>query len=266
MKIQLLPAFALFATTICQAAPTEEVHAAARKLGDAPNYTWVTTTKMTAGGTEVSFGSGTTTGKTAKDGFTLLSRETQNGAMQTVRKGEQMAMQNPQSGEWMSMEEMRAQFANRGGGGGAAPGGAAGARGTSGRGSSGRGGTMFGGTSMTPADEITALIAGAKDLKAADGVIAGTLSPEAIAQRLSFSGRGGRSGGGEAPPAPKNASGSVKFWVKNGALVKYEYQVKGTVAGRDGEAREVERTSTTEIKDIGSTTIEVPEAAKKKLG
>ena len=60
------------------------------------------------------------------------------------------------------------------------------------------------------------------------------------------------------------ASGSVKFWVKDGQLAKYQYKVQGTVTF-NGEDREVERTTTVEIKDVGTTKVEVPDEAKKKI-
>ena len=41
--------------------------------------------------------------------------------------------------------------------------------------------------------------------------------------------------------------------------------VKGTVQGRNGE-QQVDRTTTTEIKNVGSTKVMVPAEAKKKLG
>ena len=44
----------------------------------------------------------------------------------------------------------------------------------------------------------------------------------------------------------------------------YEVKVKGKVSF-NGNDRDVDRTTTVEIKDIGSTKIEVPEEAKKKL-
>jgi len=170
---------------------------------------------------------------------------------------------------------MRAQFANRGGGAGGARGGAGGAgaggaRGGGGAGG-GRGGAGFGffggGGAANPAEEAVALLETTKDMKPADGALTGELTEEAVAQRLSFGrgGRGGGGGGGQTPPAPKNAMGSVKFWLKDGALVKYELHIKGTVTGRNGET-EVDRTTTTEIKDIGTTKVDVPDAAKKKLG
>ncbi|HXU76495.1 MAG TPA: hypothetical protein VN794_07995, partial [Methylomirabilota bacterium] len=72
---------------------------------------------------------------------------------------------------------------------------------------------------------------------------------------------GRRAGGGASA---SKASGSVKFWVKDGQLAKYQYKVQGTVTF-NGEDREVERTTTVEIKDVGTTKVEVPDEAKKKI-
>jgi len=63
---------------------------------------------------------------------------------------------------------------------------------------------------------------------------------------------------------PTNAKGSVKFWVKDGAITKYE--TKGTGKGQfNGESMDIERTTTVEIKDVGKTKVEVPDDARKKL-
>ena len=70
--------------------------------------------------------------------------------------------------------------------------------------------------------------------------------------------------GGEGPSISE-AKGSVKFWLKDGALIKYQYKVKGLMDW-DGNQIDVDRDTTVEIKDVGSTTIEVPEQAKAKLG
>ena len=72
--------------------------------------------------------------------------------------------------------------------------------------------------------------------------------------------------GGAPADYAKNASGSVKFWLKDGALAKYVVNVKGTVTTPNGDERDVDLTTTTEIKQIGATKVEVPEAAKKKFG
>jgi hypothetical protein len=263
MKKLLLPCFAAaFATALVHAAPADDVKAAAQKLADAPNYAW-TSTSETVGS---QFNAGPTEGVTEKGGYTVTTRSFNGNTTQTVRKGEQSVSQN-QEGNWLTREELVAQFGNRGGGRGkqgdanqgeAKQGGNRGG----GRGTGGFGG--FGGGQSNPAAEVTALLAQAKNFKSADGAIVGELSEEAIAQRLSFGGRG-RGGDGQAPAAPKNASGTVKFWLKDGAIAKYQVHVKGTTAGRDGD-RERDTTTTVEIKNIGSAKVNVPDAAKKKLG
>jgi hypothetical protein len=74
-----------------------------------------------------------------------------------------------------------------------------------------------------------------------------------------FGGRGGGTG-----PEISGAKGSVKFWVKDGVLSKYQLNLKGSISF-NGNDRDIDRTTTVEIKDIGSTKIELPDEAKKKL-
>jgi hypothetical protein len=159
-------------------------------------------------------------------------------------------MQN-QDGDWMTQEEMQAARAANGGGGG-------------GQGRRGRGGP--GGAMRLPAETVTDLISKASDLAASDGVISGNLSQDAIKALLTQGGRGRRGGnaGGNGPEI-SNAKGTVKVWTKEGAVSKFEYHVTGTVSF-NGNDRDVDRTTTVEISDVGSTKIEVPEAAAKKLG
>ena len=56
----------------------------------------------------------------------------------------------------------------------------------------------------------------------------------------------------------------MKFWLKEGVLSKYEVKVKGTVSF-NGNEFDNDRTTTVEIKDVGSTKVEVPSEARKKL-
>ena len=87
----------------------------------------------------------------------------------------------------------------------------------------------------------------------------GDLTEEGAKEMLSFRPRGG----GEAPTV-SDAKGSVKFWLKDGALTKYEFKLKGKMDFGGNEFPN-DRTTTVEIKDVNSTKVEVPEAAKKKL-
>jgi hypothetical protein len=255
MKNLIAPclAFAL-AVTFSSASPAEDAATAAKKLATAPNYSWTRTTEIA----NSQFPSVPVEGQTEKGGFTITTASFNGNSFQTVRKGEQFAMQN-REGAWMNMEDMREQFANGGGGGGGKAGGAG-----------GRGGFGFGfggGGQVNPAEEAATLASKIKDAKVADGAIEGTLAAEDVAPLLTFGGRGGRGGqgGGQTPPAPKNASGTVKFWVKDGALTQYSVTAKGTITF-NGEERDVERITTTELKNVGSTKVTVPEEAKKKLG
>jgi hypothetical protein len=109
-----------------------------------------------------------------------------------------------------------------------------------------------------PADQVADLVTGSVGLKKDGDVYASDLTAEGAKKVLTL-----RPGQGEGPTV-SNAKGSVKFWLKDGALTKYEFKVKGTMSF-NGNDFEQDRTTTVEIKDIGTTKITVPEEAKKKL-
>ena len=252
MKNYLAPCIAAaFSSALAFASPADDIAAAAKKLGDAPNYAWTVTTEFA----NSQFPVVPAEGVTEKGGYTVVTTSFNGNTRQTVRKGEQIAMQN-RDGEWMTLEELRQQFAGAGGAGGG------GARG------GGRGGFgMFGGGPQGDfAKDVANYATKLKDAKVVDGAIVGTLAAEDAAALLTF-GRGGR-GGGDAPtpPAPKNASATVKIWLKDGAVAKYVINVKGSITTPNGDDRDIDLTTTTEIKDVGSTKVVVPEGAKKKLG
>ena len=106
------------------------------------------------------------------------------------------------------------------------------------------------------------LVTKAKSLTKDGDMISGDLTDEAVKELMTFG--GGRRRDGSEAPAPENAKGSVKFWVKEGALTKVEYHVEGTLSF-NGNTMDLKRTTTTEIKDAGKVTVEVPEEAKKKI-
>jgi simple sugar transport system substrate-binding protein len=101
-----------------------------------------------------------------------------------------------------------------------------------------------------------------KELKASDGVVSGDLTEEGAKELAAF-GRGGRPGG--QAPEPKNAKGSVKYWLKEGQISKVQVKISSTV-NIQGEDRNMTRTTTYELKAVGTTKVEVPEEAKKKIG
>jgi hypothetical protein len=87
------------------------------------------------------------------------------------------------------------------------------------------------------------------------------LSEEAAKELMTFR---RRNAAASTQPAVKNAKGSVKFWIKDGVLSKMQYEVSGTVTFNDQD-RDIDRTTTIEIKDVGSTQPDVPDEAKAKL-
>jgi hypothetical protein len=56
----------------------------------------------------------------------------------------------------------------------------------------------------------------------------------------------------------------VKFWIQDGALTKYEINIQGKVTAGD-RGTDVNRTTTIEIKDVGTTKLELPDKAKQKM-
>jgi hypothetical protein len=213
------------------AAPQDELTAAAKKLADKDNYAWKQTTENAGGG---GFGGGTSEGKTEKDGYLWLSMTMRDNTIEAVKKGEKGAIKT-QDG-WQSLSEA-----------------------TSGD----PGPATFIARRMqnfkAPAAQAEDLAGKTKELKQDGDVYSGELTEEGAKSQLMFGGRAGGNG-----PEISGAKGSVKFWVKDGVLSKYEIKVKGTVSF-NGNDRDIDRTTTVEIKDIGSTKIQVPEGAQKKL-
>jgi len=210
------------------------------KLAAKNNYSWKTTVEAAGGGGGGGrFRPGPTEGKTEKDGFTFLSMTRGENTMEAVLKGGKGALKTPDG--WKSLVE-----ATEGGGDGQPnP-------------------ARFIGRMLqnfkTPAAQAEDLAAKAKDLKKSDDAYTGELTEEGVKELLTF---GPRPGGGNAP-TPSNAKGSVKFWIKDGAITKYE--TNGTRKGQfNGESMDIERTTTVEIKDVGKTKVEVPDDARKKL-
>jgi hypothetical protein len=232
------------ALAIHAAEPLATVADAVKALKDKANYSWSTTSEMA----NSQFPAMTTKGQTEKEGFTFLSSEGPNGEIQAVKKGTNGVVKTDDG--WQTAAELRAA-----GGQGGGPG----------RGFSGR---LL--NAAAPADDAEELLKGVTELKAGDdGLFTGDLTEQAAKDRASFFGRrrggqGGQGGGGFTPPEPKDAKGSVKFWVKDGVLSKLELHTTAKITFQ-GEERDIDRTTTTSISDIGSTKVEVPDDAKKKL-
>lgn len=237
MKSTLLAGtLALIAGSLFAAEPKEEIQKAAKALAEKPNYSWKSTVESAGGGAR--FG-GPTTGKTEKGGATHLVMTRGDNTTEAVLQGGKGAVKLEEG--WKSLAE-----AGEGDGGG-------------GQFNRGRFIARVLQSYKVPDAQAAELAAKSKDLKKTDDAFTGVLTEEGAKELLSFGGRGG----GDAPSV-SNPKGTVKFWTTDGQLTKYEFRVQGTVSF-NGNDREVDRTTTVEIKDVGSTKVTVPEEAKKKL-
>ncbi|MGI8601634.1 MAG: hypothetical protein ACR2OZ_01410 [Verrucomicrobiales bacterium] len=245
MKLPILIGLALAAAPLlaADANPKDEIKAAAKKLAEAANYSWKSTPQSSGSGQGGGrFRAGPTEGKTEKDGFTWLSMSRGESTTEAAIKGGKAAVKTEEG--WKTTQEL-------------SEGSQEGDRRNRGR---------FLGRMLenykAPVQQAEDLLAKAKELKKADDGYSGDLTEEGVKELLTFGGR--RRDGSEAP-APTNAKGSVKFWVKDGVLAKYEFKVQGT-ANFGGNDVDIDRTTVVEVKDVGSTKVEVPAEAKAKLG
>ena len=217
--------------------PQAEVKSAAAVLGSQTNYTWHSSVESPNGGRF----SGPSDGKTEKGGYTTISMTRGDNTMQIVLQGTNGAVKTPDSG-WQTL----AAAAEDNGEGGFNP-------------------TRFLLRMMqnfkAPDAQAAELTGQAKELKKGTNVISGDLSEAGAKALLTFRPRGGN---GDDGPTVSDAKGSVKFWIQDGQLVKYQFQVQGTVSF-NGNDRDVDRTTTVEIKAVNSPTIDVPEEVKKIL-
>jgi hypothetical protein len=175
---------------------------------------------------DAQFKPGPTEGKTEKNGFTHITTSFGDNTINAVLKGDKAAVTN-QDGEWQSVADLEN--------------------------SEGRGRFLarIVRNFRAPAVQAAELAAAAKNLKKDGDVYSSELTDEGAKAQFRI-----------APAS--NAKGSVKFWLKDGALTKYEFKLKGTV-DFNGNDVDVDRTTTVEIKDVGTTKVNVPEAATKKL-
>lgn len=231
----------LMATCLVAADAKDDVKTAAKKLSDASGYSWKSTVEAGGGGGGGGRFGGPTEGKALKDGTVCLAMTRGENKIEAFAKGSKGAIKT-QDG-WQSIEEAGQQGQGGGQGGG--------------------GGRMIARTLQNykaPAALAAEMVDKVKELKKDGDAYTGELTEEGAKAQMSF----GRGGGGGNAPEISGAKGSVKFWIKDGVLSKYEVKVQGTISF-NGNDREVDRTTTVEIKDVGTTKIEVPEDAKKKM-
>jgi hypothetical protein len=228
-KLMLCSAMMIAAGAVFAADAKEDLTAAAKKLGEQANYSWKTTVVVPEG---ARWRPGPTEGKVEKGGVTCVKMSFGDNTTEIFKKGDKAAFTN-RDGEWQTLADAE---------GGEGP---------------GRFMAAMVRNLQTPAEQAADIAAGVKEFKKAEDALAGDLTEEAAKKLMQFR----RGGDG---PTITDAKGSAKFWIQDGALSKFEFKVSGKV-DFNGNEMDLDRTTTVEIKDVGKTKIEVPEAAKSKL-
>jgi hypothetical protein len=238
------------------AADKDDVSAAIAKLAAADNYSWkTTTTNIPAPGADANgggmrrggrgFGAGPTEGKAQKDGLMYVSMPGRGGVTEGYVKGTKGAIKAGDDGSWTSIAEATAD--DGGGGFNIAAMTARRVQGT-----------------KSPADAAKDLLSKTKSVAKTGDFYTAELTEDG-AKSLVTGGFGGFRGGGDGQgPDITGAKGSVKFWVKDGMLSKYETDVQGSI-DFGGNTRDMHPVTTIEVKEVGTTKIEVPADAKKNL-
>jgi hypothetical protein len=242
------------------AADKDDVSAAIAKLAAADNYSWkTTTTNIPAPGADANGGGmrrggrggGPTDGKAQKDGLLYVSMAGRGGAVtEGYVKGTKGAIKTGDDTGWTSLAAATAD--DGGGGGGFNPAAMAAQRVQN---------------TKSPADAAKDLLSKTKSVAKTGDFYTAELT-EVGAKSLVTSGfggmRGGPGGGGGDGPDITGAKGTAKFWVKDGALSKYETDVQGSI-DFGGNTRDMHPVTTIEIREVGTTKIDVPADAKKNL-
>jgi hypothetical protein len=224
----LLLAGSLFAA---DSNPMGEVRAAIVSLGGLPNYSWQVTVEPPNGGGRFN---GPTDGKTDRSGYICLTMTRDDATIEAVLKGIKGAVKTPEHG-WQSLAEFGQATGDR---------------------------NQFLARQLEdylPLMGQAANLSGSVvELKKDGDADAGDMT-ENGAKFLLASGWPATRDKTVTVTHPK---GTVKFWVKDGQLLKYEYHVQGAVRF-NGKDQNVDETTTVVIKDVGTTQVEVPDEAKK---
>jgi len=215
------------------AADKDDVIGAAKKLADADNYSWTTTMESPQ------FSPGPSHGKAQKGGLVWQDFTTQDNNVEAYAQAGKGAIKTDDG--WQSLDDA----AKDDGGGGF---------------NFKRFLAMRMKDFKAPAAQAEDIAGKTKDITKTGDVYAGDLTEEGAKSLMTF----GRRRGGQGPEI-SNAKGSVKFWIKDGMLTKYETKVSGSMKNRDGDDMDVERTTTVEIKNVGATKITMPDEAKSKM-
>jgi hypothetical protein len=219
---------------VATADPAADLAGAAKKLASAKNYSWSSSSAFGDRDARV------TSGKTGSGGYTLMTFPMRENSIDVLMRNGAAAFKGEDGWQIASAdaegdENRRLRF-------------------------------LAGMASRyeAPTKRVSELVEGLGDLAMEEGVYSGTLNEDAAKELMAFRGRG-RRGDQQEPPPITGAAGSVKIYVSDGVVTKYELTLKGNMTFNDQE-RDISRTTTVEFSKVGSTSFEIAEEAAGLLG
>ncbi len=109
--------------------------------------------------------------------------------------------------------------------------------------------------------ELGVIVSSHDDLKVDGDTVTGTLTEYGAALLLVHD--------GDKKIVPRQASGTFTLWIRDGIVTRYQVKLAGVISAPTEYGRknfEVHQTMNTSVKDIGTTEVDVPDDAKRKLG
>jgi hypothetical protein len=233
------------AAPVLRADPKDDIQAAIQKLGDSPSYSW--STNISGG-----FGRGTQDGKTQKDGYSTVTMQIRDSSFDIVIKGVKTVLKTDSG--WKTPSEVISDEGGDNAGGPPGPEFLA---------------AIMARNFKTPAQQALDNIDALSNIQKTDNGYTADLSEDAIKAMVARPRRPSATTNPDAAtsmPSPNisNASGNVKITISGGNLTQLMVHVTATIT-INGNDRDVDRTTTTTFKDVGSTTVDVPDDAKAKL-
>jgi hypothetical protein len=108
-----------------------------------------------------------------------------------------------------------------------------------------------------PHEELAIVVSSFTSMEAAGEIVTGTLSDIGAALLLVRA--------DQPDVEPVASTGHFKLWLKNGMVIKYQLNLEGVVSVGHRKKSNVRVTSTTTLKNIGTTDVIVPDEAREKL-
>ena len=233
----------------------QDLHAAIQKLADSPNYSWTTKLQGVFGGAPMD-------GKSEKNGYTTYTINTMGGSYPVISRGDRTFAKTDNG--WQGMAELQKASDDA-------------------QGFSSEGFVLVQVQDFkTPVAQLTDLAGKLQNLKKTDQGFSADILPDAAKNLFTFRLPG--------QPATQKAAldqsdkvqtvvlqstamqqmtvkdprGTLNVVMKDGSISKFEIHLAGTISLNEKD-QPTDRTTITEIKDVGTTRITVPEDAKAIL-